>query len=414
MKRDLAFVYLGFVSRYAGSFISLPFLARVLEPAGLGSLVMAISVANLIALCVEFGFGVSALRDVSACTSDAQRRTVLDGVLFARGLLAVIVAVIFAVTSWGFPGQLPTGSTSSLVVGMGAIQGMSLAWYLQGTRRAPLAAGLDAATQFGWIIAALICVSGPEHVSRVLSCQVAAQALNLLITLRIARPGWQGPSVDWRQIAQQLKAGVPLFVMRAGVALFTTASVFMLGYLAGATEAGYYNAAERFAGTLIAAFIPASQTLMPWLVRVRGEAGDNAMLGSARRVLIVLFSLGVLATLAFLLCAPLIIKLIVGPQYELSITVLRVLALAFPFAALTQAVGVNVMVPLRLDRAFTVAILMAGITCVSSAWLLIPAHGALGLAVGRVLAEAVIALVCAVVLARQGVLRELLGLRGRR
>lgn len=411
MKRDLIFLYAGFIARYAGSFLSLPFLARVLEPQGLGTLVIATSVAAVLALCVEFGFGISALRDVSACKTDAERLTILDGVLCAKLGLFVVTAALFFGALLLAPQHLPAGRIALLVLLLGGLQGLSLSWYLQGTERASLAAGLEAATQLSWVIGALALVRTPQDVDLVLFCQVLAHAAALIVGLRLSRSIRVPISINRQQLLTQFRAGIPLFVMRAGVALFTTASVLIVGAVSGATEAGYYTAAERFAGTAIAAFNPASQAIMPYLVRRQAAQGDQAMLASARRVFVVLLILGSASMVAFLIAAPLIISLFTGSNYAPSVTVLRILCLAFPVVAISQALGLYVMIPMRMDNWFSAGILVGGAVSLIAAYYLTPTYGAYGMAVCRVLAEATLALFFALILAKRGLLGPVAGRR---
>jgi O-antigen/teichoic acid export membrane protein len=66
LKKALIALYCSYAARYMTSFLSIPFLARVLGRKGLGDLAMMTSMAAAVAVWVEYGVGISALREISS------------------------------------------------------------------------------------------------------------------------------------------------------------------------------------------------------------------------------------------------------------------------------------------------------------------------------------------------------------
>src|ERR1700689_2122407 len=69
--------------------VSIPYLARVLGPAGWGTVAFIAAMAELLVICIEFGFNISATREV-ARNRDNPRACgkVMAGVLGAQTCLA--------------------------------------------------------------------------------------------------------------------------------------------------------------------------------------------------------------------------------------------------------------------------------------------------------------------------------------
>jgi PST family polysaccharide transporter len=402
MVQGLSVNYAGFAARYLISFVSLPFLSRVLGPSSFGEYVMAISVATMVSLVVEYGFGVSALREIALAETTAGRLAVLGRVTAAKLALIVVVAVGFVVylhVADQAPGR---GIDPRLVFALGALQGLNLAWYFQGLGQPLIAVLLDASAQLGWVVASVCLVRSSSDAAVVIATQLVAAAAAAAVGHRLAFKALPHWGAALKAVPRELRSGSAFFVMRLGTAGFTTLSALIVGSMAGAAEAGYYNAAERLIGTIIAAFNPASQVLLPHLVKRFAHTGEAAMFESARRIGLTLVSFSVVGVLAVWLTAPLVIHILSGARYDPSIGVLRILSLTLPFVAMSQALGMYLALPLRREKCFTASVLLAGAVNICLAAVLAPWFGALGMGFCRVTAEATIVIGLLVGLGRGG------------
>ena len=105
---------------------------------------------------------------------------------------------------------------------------------------------------------------------------------------------------------------------------------------------------------------------------------------------IMLFMMGALglALSAFVfICAPLIVQILLGPQYESSIVVMRVLSLLLFAISVNSVLGYQFMLAFRHDRPFTLIVLAAGILNIMLAIVLAPLWEAVGMAVAVVASE---------------------------
>src|SRR5437660_5395102 len=69
--------------------VTLPYLARVLGPEGWGMVAFVQSFAAFLVLLIEFGFEISATREVARCADSREKRAELfAGVLGAQAVLA--------------------------------------------------------------------------------------------------------------------------------------------------------------------------------------------------------------------------------------------------------------------------------------------------------------------------------------
>ena len=407
MKKALIALYCAFAARYLTSFLTLPFLGRVLGPTGFGNLALMTSVALAVGVWVEYGFSISALREISSA-DPKHRAGILIGVtvaklaLFCTAGLAFALSTIFVPAMSRFPGNL------GLVVLLGGAQALSLGWYFLGTGRATISAAMDGVAALIWFVPAFLLVHSELDASTVIACQLAAQVFLLLIAYAIASTEITRFSIDWPQVGIQMKTGVPLFVLRLSTSIHAAVIIIILGARAGQIETGYFNAADRFGGAIIAFFAPATQAIMPYLYRTSATDGDAALFSSFRYIFTILVFVSLSAGLALYLSSNVIITTLVGTKFSNSIPVMQILAFGLPLVGLAQAFGLYLMLPLRLDYSFVGGVLAA--LCVSEVltFFLAPSYGAVGAAYSRLAECATTVLVFGIVLARKKYIKKML------
>lgn len=407
LKKAFLALYCAFAARYLTSFFSLPFLAHTLGPTGLGDLAIAMSIAAMVSILVEYGFSVSALREVSSA-EPIDRGRILVSVTTAKLALASIVGIFFAI-SWfylpdisRFPANLP------LVILLGGAQAFHLDWYFLGIGRATVSAVIEALTSLTWFIPVFFFVHSESDVNVVITCQLVAQIILVAIAYGIAAINLTNFSIDWSRVFGQIKSGGPLFIMKAASAAHTAAIVLILGAACGPVQVGYLNAADRFAGTIIVGFYPAAQALMPYVFGRVARDGRDSIFSVSRNILIVLLLVSVILTLIIYLSANLLILTFTGTHFAPSIQVLQILSFTFPFIAINQALGLYTMLPLRLDISFVASVLLGECVSLVLTYLVAPSFGAVGAASCRVLEAGITALAIALVLYNKKYMQKLL------
>ncbi|MBI5083753.1 MAG: oligosaccharide flippase family protein [Acidobacteria bacterium] len=376
-----------------------PHLARVLGPAGWGALASAEAAGRCLSLLVEYGFQLSATRDVAqAGASRMNRRRVVSGVgsaqlglLAAGGILALLAGRIW-------PAAAPL---IALALVWAACQSLSPSWYLQGVERMGVMAWVEIPPRIAAALAILWFVRTPADAWLALSFQALAAAATALAgwTFVARDAGLPQFSLDagWRVLA----GGAPVFLFRGAVSLYTTANVLLLGLFAAPAIVAQFAGAEKIVRAAISLTGPVSQAFYPRinrLMRTGGRGAANELRASALSML----ALGAAIGAGVLLCAAPLVRIVLGPGYEGSASLLRLLAVVPLLVVASNVLGIQWMLPLRMDREFTGIVLAAGLLNLTMAALLGPRGQAAGMAVSLVAAETAVTLGCVLTLSSRG------------
>ncbi len=384
--RNAAALYAVGFNAYLFPLVTAPYLARVLHPDGWGRVALAQSVGQSLAVVVEYGFVLSATREV-ARAAPAERAAVLASVLGAKAVLAGLVLALGVAVS----GRLPViGGDHWLVwsaVLWAVAQGLHPLWYFQGREEVRPVVVLDVLASALAIAGVLVLCRQPDDAWKVLALQAASALLVALaghgLAIRALAPRW--PS--WDAVRRRLTDGAGLFAYRLAVSAYTVANPLVLGLVAPATVVGYFAAAEKLVKTLfVAAIHPLNQALYP-------RASRGAVVGG--RMLAAFAIAGTAGGALIALAAPWLLAIVFGRDYAPATAPLRILALLLPILSVSTALVMHRMLPGARDRLLLAITVAAGALNVALAVVLAPAYGAVGMAVAVVTVESAVLLAVA-------------------
>jgi polysaccharide transporter, PST family len=159
----------------------------------------------------------------------------------------------------------------------------------------------------------------------------------------------------------------------------TAGSAFLLSLLASPQQVAYFAAPDKLARPLAWLAAPINRVLLPRLSHLLLHRPEQAH-AMARASLLALSVVGLGFCLLVTLLAPLLIRLVFGPDYEQAAPVLRVLALLIPLILVTDALAAQWLIPHGLDRPLGLTILAAAFLAIGLALVVVPAYQALGMA----------------------------------
>jgi PST family polysaccharide transporter len=162
--------------------IIVPYLARTLGASGWGVVAFTLSMAELIVLLIEFGFNLSATREVARARDSGEGYgAIMSGVLGAQALLATAGVLCAIVVSRFIP--LLRDQPKLLAAGLfyAIAQGFIPLWFFQGLERMRLAATIEACGRIAGLVCIFLLVRSPQDAWLALLLQGAAPAFTTFL-----------------------------------------------------------------------------------------------------------------------------------------------------------------------------------------------------------------------------------------
>lgn len=346
---------------YIAPLAVLPYLTRVLGAEAFGSYALALAVAQYLVIITDYGFNLSATRDVAQTDAlQAEVSRIFWETQAAKCLLgAVATALLFAVFAAfpGFPINVDVLAAAALAVpGSVAFP----VWLYQGLQQMQVLVWSSAVARLLAMMLTFLLVREPGDLAVAVLLSVAVPLLagvichlQLMWTRTVA---WRAPST--RGIATALRRGWPTFLSTSAVAVYVASVVPVLRAFTDDATVGIYAAAERIVRAAHSLLTPLSSALFPHINSVYAVSPSQALVSLNRYFRFVAPAGAATSALLFLGAEPLT-SIAFGVGYAESATILRWLAPLPLVVALSNLFGVQTMLTFGYQRTFLRLVLLA-------------------------------------------------------
>ncbi|MEA2170902.1 MAG: hypothetical protein QOF76_4202, partial [Solirubrobacteraceae bacterium] len=360
---------------------TLPYVSRVLGKEQFGLVVFAQGIALVLGLVVDYGFEATAARDAAAARNDPGKlATLVADVLTARLILCALTLLAAAVALVAVPDMRDHPDLLGLAVVTALAQGLAPGWFFIGIERLRLISVVQLFTRLvaagltfplvrdegdAWVVLALLAAG-----------TVASGAIATVMLYRIVD---HAPLRLHAGLATLRRTAVA-FVGIGVLSLYSSANVVLLGLLSTTATVAYFGAADRLVRAALQVLSPIGVAVFPRLAFLL-SARESAR---ARRLawlsISVLAGLGLVMGAALLVLAGPIVDLIFGSDFARTAPVLRVLCAIVPLIAIVSTLAGGWMLAQRMEAAILRCAGRAAATNVLLAFVLVPSHGAVGMA----------------------------------
>ena len=368
--------------------VTVPFLARALGAQEWGAIALAQACAAWLALVIDYGFSITATRDVARAGGDRVRLArLLAGVQGAKLVVALGAGLLALAATQLVPVLAAQPAAALAAVAAGIAQGFHPGWLFQGLERLRLVSAVDAALKIGATVATVLLVRAPGDGWLALACTAIAWGASSAFATALAyrRVGFH--PLRWSTTVAALRQGWQLFAYRVALSLYSTTNVLLLGVLGPAAAVAYYAGADKVVRAPLNLLWPVIGALYPHANRI--GAGDPAAAWRlARRTLAIATGVAALVAGSIAVAAPDVIWVLLGPGYHDAVPALRIMTLLLPLIAASTVIGTQVMLPAGMDRQFTRIAITAGVINLAVALALAPTWHHIGMAWAVVASEA--------------------------
>lgn len=181
-----------------------------------------------------------------------------------------------------------------------------------------------------------------------------------------------------------------LFIPVIAVSLYTMMDKLMLGAMSTKAQLGFYEAAEKIilcASSVITAF---GTVMMPRMTKLFSDGNvsesQRYMKLSVEAVMAGSFAI----SLGILSVSRLFAPIFWGKDFASCAYILSALALSIPFSGFANVIRMQYLIPNGMDRAYIVSVILGAVSNLIANSLLISIYGALGAALGTVIAEGIV------------------------
>lgn len=258
------------IVNYALPLLTLPYLVRVLNVETYGLVMFAQSFILFFNILVDFGFNLSATKDVSIYRDDKDKLTeVYSSVIIIKCLL-ILVSLVLLTLIISFSGKFSENKSIYYLSFLWVVgQALFPVWYFQGIEKMKYITIVNIVAKFLFTSCIFVFVKENSDyllvplfngLGLVIAALIALWIIHVSLKQKIS---WQKFSTLWFYFKQSSV----FFLSRASLSMYTSANSFVLGLFSSNAIVGYYAIADQLYKALQAFYTPLSQVLYPYIAK---------------------------------------------------------------------------------------------------------------------------------------------------
>ncbi|MCS6796721.1 MAG: oligosaccharide flippase family protein [Raineya sp.] len=267
------FFHLGLlqITNYLLPLLLIPYLIRVLGEENFGKISFAQAILGYFAIIVDYGFNLSATRNVVACRDDKTKLTeIFNNVLFTKLFLAFLTFLLLLLLLLFFP---KIRQESFLyITGFSIVLGQALlpVWFYQGIEKMQFLTYTNLINKIITFIGIIVFVKQNSDYQQVLFFYGLGGFLAGVISLiHIKRSlGIKIQLTTWQNIYKELQKGVHIFLSYFTVSFYINLHLIILGIFTNDLIVGYYSIAEKIVYMFRVIIITFNQAVQPYLYSI--------------------------------------------------------------------------------------------------------------------------------------------------
>lgn len=246
--------------------IALPYLVITLESDRYGLVMIAQSLAIFFTIIVDFGFNISATREVSLLKKDKKKLSQFFWNIYTIKLTLIIFSFLLLLCLIFFVDKFNT-EPLIYIYSFGLVIGQAIfpTWFFQGIEKMRIITFINVSAKFFFTISIFFFVLEPADFEFVPILNGLGFIISGLIGFISSLKYVNFAYPKFNNIIQIFKESFNLFISNFAVNLYSSSNTLVLGFFAGDTLAGVYASMEKLVIATKSMYIPLYQSIFPHL-----------------------------------------------------------------------------------------------------------------------------------------------------
>ncbi|MGD0581573.1 MAG: oligosaccharide flippase family protein [Bacteroidales bacterium] len=328
--------------------ITIPYLFRVLGSQNYGLIVFAQTTAFYFSIFINFGFNLTATRDISVNRDDRSKVTeIVSSVLTIKMIIFIVSLLLMAVLTFTFHQLREQRMIFMLSMLAGLSDALYPLWYFQGIEKMKYITIINVTTRIlATILVFVIITRAGDYViyPLILGIGTVTGALTgLLVVFRRHKVKFRFQSLTTLKI--YLYDNVLYFFSNVSTQIYVNANKIIIGIFLGMVDVAYYDVAEKVINIIKVPYSLLGQTLFPKVSRDR----DVSFL---KKILIYVLLFSVIVIIVIYMFSPIVISFFSGSANANSIRILRVLSFTLIPIAISLIYGDLILINFGLKTEY--------------------------------------------------------------
>lgn len=368
--------------------ILIPILSRTLGANGLGVFSFTQSIATYFSLFALLGVRFYGSKAISINRSDKDK---LSKTFYEIFILKVFTSLIAMVLFYGI--SLFFDNKEILwIQGILLIANLlDITWYYTGTENFKSIVIRNGIVKLITLVLVIFVVKKPEDVWLYALILVISEFIgqfimwfDILFNKQVNKISLYKNDLKY---SIHLKGMFILFIPQVISTLFTTLNITMIGLLSNNFETGIYDLTTRIINALIMIMISLNTVMIPRIAKLNADNDKETIKKVFQKAISMFTYLSFPMAIGLSILSSIFIPWFLGEEFIVAIPLVYFLVFKIIFVPYSNSTGYQYLVPTNRNREFLISVSVAAIVNLTLNFVLIPQYGAIGSAIGMIVAE---------------------------
>lgn len=374
--------------------ITFPYSSRILMPEGIGKVNFAISIVSFFTMLAALGINSYAtresakLRDNKIELSKFFKEILILNLISTLFAYLLLFAAIFFVPKFSEYRVLLCICSSSIIMTT-----LGMEWLFVAKEEFGYITARSIVFQIISLVLLFLLVKRPEdflwYAFITVVSSVGANLCNLFYMQKFVD---FKQKIELKKIVTHIKPIMIFFGMSVVSSVYSMLDTSMIGFFSTDEQVGYYTAAIKINRIVLTALVAITGVLLPRLafyVEKKDFTNLKLLFNKAIKYILIL---SIPSTVGLFLLSTELTLLLSGKDYLPSVISMKIINPILIFITISNLIGIQLFTPLGKEKTTLFSVILGAIVNLICNILLIPHYGAMGAAIGTVIAEAIVAL----------------------
>lgn len=355
IKKNFAYKSVLTLSTYVMSFITFPYVSRVLGVERIGLVNFVDNTVNYFLLFATLGVNLLGVREIAGAKNDMDRQSKIFSnilginLLFTILILAVYIVAIFLIPRFQQLSELFFIGTAKILFTTFLVE-----WFFTGIENFKYITIRSLLVKLLYVLAVFIFIKTSDDYKLYFILTVGVVVVNATINMLYVRKFVSISFADLFMV-RYIKQNMVLGIYTIMTSMYITFNVMFLGLVSNDTEVGYYTTAFKLYSVVLGFFTAFTNVMLPRMSFLLANGEKDRFNELISKSFSVMSTFIVPLILCSIIMAPQIIYVLSGPGYEGAILPMRIIMPAALFVGIAQVLAVQVIMPLRRDKVLLLA-----------------------------------------------------------
>lgn len=376
------------VSTIVFPMITFPYVSRVLSPEGLGRVSFAVSIISYFQLFASLGIPTYGVRLCTKYRDDRPKLSkAFQELLIINSITTCISYIVFFIAIFSV-NRFKEDSLLLLITSANVLLStIGVPWLYTAMEQYKYITVRSLIVKVISVIALFLLVHTEKDYIIYASITVVGTAGSNIYNMFYSRKFVSWKPIGGYEIIKHLKPIFILFAMSLAGSIYTHLDTLMLGFMMNDVEVGYYTAAVKMKGLLISITVSLGGVMLPRLSYFLQNGYKDQFNQMSAKAFNLIWYVSLPLVLFFMMYASETIVVLSGEAYIRAVPAMVAITPTVFLISATNMMGYQILIPSLKEDKVLISVIMGALIDTIANFILIPSFGALGAAIGTLLAE---------------------------